>query len=359
MLTYICGKFQVDPQGIDVSRDQVKPNPFLLCFDVSFCVSAIGELARDAAHRPFGGIKAGLYWPVATLAQKTFVQRKVPFIHSWQQDDYQKRSALLLNLIATMDGWINSSAHKLFEDANESVRSILWADGDDECEVQAIARWDLILKEMTPWRKIVDCSNLLEQVVCKPTKPFARTGQLGLDLGGMLSLMTGEQPDSQAHEISTVGHRIANALGHFPDEIRSRVLAYLPQSPSSNFDPNHYWAVVQTTRDAITAGVRLSAAETNMPPRQKKRTGKGEVPEWLGQALSLLKESDGANPDAWYALKVGINKSTLCRNSLWQKARKAFQRGRTSTVGDEVRKTARDSRITPQKLLRGERRLED
>ncbi|MCY3022472.1 MAG: hypothetical protein NTW87_26120 [Planctomycetota bacterium] len=80
----------------------------------------------------------------------------------------------------------------------------------------------------------------------------------------------------------------------------------------------------ERTRAAILvlAGVR----EVPGPGRRStyRRVLKGATPEWMAVALNLLKDSKGYMSDREIAKRVGVSHTTLCRQPLYQWARRIY-----------------------------------
>ena len=51
---------------------------------------------------------------------------------------------------------------------------------------------------------------------------------------------------------------------------------------------------------------------------------RGETPEWLLSALTILKDSGRYLTDTEIAKRVGVNPSTLCRNESYKNAKRAY-----------------------------------
>ena len=66
---------------------------------------------------------------------------------------------------------------------------------------------------------------------------------------------------------------------------------------------------------------RISAGDTAEIVWRRR---KGENPEWLLAALNILKDSSRYLTDREIAGKVGVNRSTLCRNEAYRNAKRTY-----------------------------------
>ena len=55
-----------------------------------------------------------------------------------------------------------------------------------------------------------------------------------------------------------------------------------------------------------------------------RRHKRGAEPEWLVMALTILKDSKGYLSDSEIARRVGVHRSTLCRNETYRNARRTY-----------------------------------
>ncbi|MCZ7649520.1 MAG: hypothetical protein M5U26_30390 [Planctomycetota bacterium] len=103
---------------------------------------------------------------------------------------------------------------------------------------------------------------------------------------------------------------------------------------------------IKNCRDLIETGLIAGAAEK---PR-KKRTPSGETPDYVWEAIILLRQSEGRLSARKIAAELGCDPSSLSRHKLFQEAKKPFIK-ETSSRHEQMEKEARAARVPVNKLL--------
>lgn len=88
-------------------------------------------------------------------------------------------------------------------------------------------------------------------------------------------------------------------------------------------------------------------------PSLVRRTKKGQPPWWLGDAIILLRQSNGQMSDAAIAAAVGVVPSTLSRSKFWKVERSQYER--ISTVNERLQETSKEHKVSAKTLLHAER----
>ncbi len=84
-------------------------------------------------------------------------------------------------------------------------------------------------------------------------------------------------------------------------------------------------AQVRIVDNARPFGVSLKERRS-LDSKRQSRTKKGCTPNWLVEAMVLLRQSDGSMTDTAIAAEVGKHPANFSRNKAWKEERKKYDR---------------------------------
>jgi hypothetical protein len=90
-------------------------------------------------------------------------------------------------------------------------------------------------------------------------------------------------------------------------------------------------------RSAILVLAEVRPPSEPVQFRKIRRRRSGEAPGWLVTALTILKDSQGRITDREMAVRVGTSTTALCRNEVYQRARRTYHTQPRKIVGNGIK----------------------